>query len=132
MVSRASVVCLAVVSLLLFLPGCNALNPLCRSARPAPQIGSLSPNTLTFAQVQQGVELTVNGSNFVSASEVLADGTALATTIVSSTQLKVTISTGVISGPGTVAVSVRTPAGNTGDLGCTSGGTSSTLTLTVT
>src|SRR5215472_6245192 len=108
MVSRASVVCLALVSLLLFLPGCNALNPLCRSARPVPQIGSLSPNTLTFAQVQQGVELTVNGSNFVSASEVLADGTALATTIVSSTQLKVTISTGVISGPGTVAVSVRT------------------------
>jgi hypothetical protein len=30
-----------------------------------------------------------------------------------------------------VAIAVVTPSGNSGDVGCTSGGTSSTLTLTV-
>lgn len=132
MFSCRSVVCLAVASLVLFLPGCNSLNPLCRSARPAPQIGSLSPNTVTYAQVQQGVVLTVNGSHFVAASEVQVNGTVQATTVVSSTQLTVTLSTTMISGPGSVTVSVTTPAGNSGDLGCSSGGTSKTLTLTVT
>jgi hypothetical protein len=41
------------------------------------------------------------------------------------------LTTGVISGPGPVTVSVSTPSGNTGDLGCTSGGKSSALVLTV-
>jgi hypothetical protein len=132
MPSRASVVCIALLPVLLLLPGCNnTLNPLCGSARPVPLIGSLSPNTLTFQQVQQGTVITVKGSNFVSASEVLINGTALATTIVSSQQLKVTISTAVISAPGTVSVSVKTPSGGSGDLGCSSGGTSSVLMLTV-
>lgn len=46
---------------LLIFPGCNALNPFCESARPTPIIGSLSPSTITFADVQQGFLLTVNG-----------------------------------------------------------------------
>jgi hypothetical protein len=123
---------LGVVLALLLLPGCNALNPLCGSSRPAPVIGSLSASTITFAQVQQGFLLTVNGKDFVSSSVVIINSTTLKTTVVSSQQLHVTISTDVISAPGSASVTVKTPAGNSADLGCTSGGTSSTLTLTIT
>ena len=112
--------------------GCNnTLNPLCGSARPAPLIGSLSPSTVSFAQVQEGTTLTVVGSHFVSASEVLVNTTPLSATVVSDQQLKVKLTADVISGPGQVKVMVQTPSGNSGDLGCTSGGTSSVLMLTV-
>ena len=75
--------------------------------------------------------LIVNGSNFVSSSEVVVNSTPLAATVVSDHQLKVKLTPDVISGPGSVKVSVHTPSGNSGDLGCTSGGDSSILTLTV-
>ena len=122
---------LGVVAVLLFL-GCNAINPLCGSARPAPTSSSLSPATIQFSQVQQSTVLTVNGSEFVSASVVVINGTVLTTTVVSNQQLQVTITTELISGPGTANVTVNTPSGNSGDLGCTSGGTSGTLVLTIT
>ena len=122
----------AILFALLLLPGCNALNPLCGSARPAPSIGSLSVTTITFAQVQRGFLLSVNGSHFVSSSIVVINGTKLSTTVTSSQQLQVTITTGLISGPGTASVKVNTPSGNSGNLGCTSGGTSSALKLTIT
>ena len=117
---------------LLCLQGCNALNPLCGSARPAPIIGSLSASTVTFAEVQQGFLLTVNGSQFVSSSVAVINGTILSTQVTSSQQLQVTITSAIISAPGTASVTVNTPSGNSGDLGCTSGGTSSALTLTIT
>lgn len=122
----------AVVLAFLFLSGCNALNPLCGSSRPAPVIGSLSASTIMFAQVQQGFLLTVNGKDFVSSSVVIINGTTLNTTVKSSQQLQVTISTDLISGPGSANVTVNTPSGNSGYLGCSSGGTSSALTLTIT
>jgi|SRR5579872_1696958 len=125
---------LAVAGLLvLFLStGCsNALNPLCGSARPAPLIGSISPSIVTFAQIQSGIMLTVNGSNFVSSSEVVINSTPLAATVVNGNELKVKLTSDVISGPGKVKVTVETPSGNSGDLGCTSGGVSSPLELTV-
>jgi hypothetical protein len=62
----------------------------------------------------------------------VVNGTALNTTVASSTQLKFTITTAVISAPGTATVTVNTPGGNSGSLGCTSGGTSRALVLTVT
>ena len=117
---------------LLFLQGCNALNPLCGSARPAPIINSLSASTITLAEVQPGFRLAVSGSQFVSSSVVVINGTTLSTTITSSQQLQVTITTALISAPGTASVTVNTPSGNTGDLGCTSGGTSHALVLTIT
>ncbi len=122
--------CLA-ASLALSLGCNNTLNPLCGSARPVPQIGSLSPSTMTFSQVQSGSTLTVNGSHFVSATEVVINKTPLAATIVSDQKLTVKLSTDVISAPGQVNVTVRTPSGNSADLGCTSGGDSSVLVLTV-
>jgi hypothetical protein len=119
------------LSLLVF-QGCNALNPLCVSARPAPIIGSLSASTITFAEVQQGFLLSVNGSHFVTSSVVVINGTTLNTKITSSQQLQVTITTALISTTGTANVTVKTPSGTSGDLGCASGGTSHVLVLTIT
>jgi hypothetical protein len=117
--------------LLLILPACNALNPLCGSSRPAPTISSLSDTTTTFSQVQQGFPLTVIGTQFVSSTVVLVNGTTLSTQVVNSDQLQVTITTAVVSGPGSESITVNTPSGNTGYAGCDSGGTSKALILTV-
>ena len=123
----------AILLVLLILPSCNSLNPACGSARPAPTIASLSVSTITLAEVQgEGFVLTVNGSHFVSATVGVINGTTLATLVTSSTQLRVTVTAALISAPGTASVTVNTPSGNSGDLGCTSGGTSSALVLTIT
>jgi hypothetical protein len=60
------------------------------------------------------------------------DGEALPTTVVSSTQLRATITTIEISSPGTAQILVHTPSNLSGDLGCDSGGDSQALTFTVT
>jgi hypothetical protein len=86
---------------------------------------------VTFAEVQQGVLLKVSGSHFISASEIVINGKALGPTVVSDQQLQIMLTSGVISGPGTFSVKVMTPSGNVGDVGCSSGGTSAALTLTV-
>jgi len=116
----------------LLFQGCNALNPLCGSARPAPIIGSLSASTITLAEVEPGFVLNVYGAQFVSSSVVVINGTKLSTVVTSSTQLQATITTAVISAPGTANVAVSTPSGNSQDLGCVSGGTSASLVLTIT
>lgn len=130
MFSRLGGLCLiAVVALL---PGCNnTLNPLCGSARPVPEIGSLSPSTVSFAQVQQGMTLIIKGGQFVASSQAVVDGKVLSATVSSSEQMKVTLTTGVISGPGAIKVSVHTPSGGSADVGCSSGGDSTSLMLTV-
>ena len=128
--SSLSLACLCTLAFTIV--GCNnTLNPLCGSARPIPQIQSLSPSSMTFDDVQQGALLTVNGSQFVSSTEVLINSTVLSATVVSPQQLNVKLSTDVISAPGSVKVMVETPSGNSADVGCTSGGKSSVLTLTV-
>jgi hypothetical protein len=75
--------------------------------------------------------LTVNGSHFVSSSELVINAVPLSATVVSDQQLKIKVTTDVVSAPGPVKVKVHTPTGNSGDLGCTSGGDSSVLVLTV-
>lgn len=128
--SSLSLACL--FALAFTMVGCNnTLNPLCGSARPVPQIQSLSPSSMTFGDVQQGALLTVNGSQFVSSTQVVINSTVLSATVVSPQQLKVKLSTDVILAPGPVKVMVETPSGNSADVGCTSGGKSSVLTLTV-
>ena len=122
----------AVLFALLVLQGCNSLNPFCGSARPAPAIVSLSATSVSLAQIQEtGVPLTVAGSNFVAASVVIINGTTVSTQVVSSTQLQITITSDVISATGTASLTVKTPAGNSADVGCSSGGTSAALVLTV-
>ena len=117
---------------ILFLAGCNALNPFCGSARPKPILTSLAPNPATLSQVQQGLLLTITGSKFYSDSVVQWNGAALPTTVLSGTQLQATITTTQISTPGTAQVAVHTPANLSGNLGCDSGGNSRALTFTVT
>jgi hypothetical protein len=117
---------------ILFLVGCAALNPLCGTARPKPGLTSLAPNSVSLAQVEQGLLLTVSGSHFYSNSYLLWNGAALPTTVVSSIELQATITTTQISSPGAAQIVVHTPANLSGDLGCDSGGNSAALTFTVT
>ena len=129
MLSRLWLVALVPLTLL---AGCNnTLNPLCGSARPAPLIASLSPSTVKFTDVQNGVMLSVNGSQFVPASEIVIGGKTLAASATSDKQLQVMLTPSVISAPGKVNVKVVTPSGGSSDVGCSSGGTSSVLALTV-
>jgi hypothetical protein len=86
---------------------------------------------MVFAKLPPSFVLTATGSRFVSASVVVFNGANLVTTVISSTQLTVNIASSMIAGPGSFNVVVQTPAGNSGNLGCSSGGTSSTQVLTV-
>jgi len=122
---------ISLLVMLLLLPGCNALNPLCGSARPVPMLNSISPTTMVFSQLPPSFVLTATGSQFVSASVVVLNGATLATSVKSSSQLTVNVSSSMIPAPGIFNVAVQTPAGNTGNLGCSSGGTSSVRVLTV-
>ncbi len=116
----------------MLLTGCGVPNPFCGSARPKPVLSSLTPNSATLTQVQQGLLLSISGSHFYSSSVVVWNGAVLPTTVVSATELQVTITTTQISAPGTAQIVVHTPANLSGDLGCNSGGDSNALTFTVT
>jgi hypothetical protein len=116
---------------ILFLLGCNALNPLCGSARAVPTLTSISPSTIGFSQLPPTFVLTATGSQFVSASVIAFNGTILATTVKSGSQATASIASSMIPAPGTFNVDVQTPGGNSGNLGCSSGGTSSVRVLTV-
>jgi hypothetical protein len=120
-----------VLVLVLILTACNALNPLCGSARPAPTLDSISPTTLVFAQLPPSFVLSLTGSHFVSASVVVFNGVSLVTTEVSSSELTANITSSMITAPGSFTVVVQTPGGNSSDLGCSSGGTSSGQVLSV-
>jgi len=117
--------------MLLLLPGCNTLNPLCGSARPVPILNSISPKTMAFSQLPSTFVITATGSNFVSSSVVVFNGATLATGVTNHSQLTATITSSMIPAAGSFNVAVKTPAGNTGDVGCSSGGTSSPQVLTV-
>lgn len=119
------------VALLLLLLGCNTLNPLCGSARPVPVLNSISPTTMVFSQLPSSFVIIATGSHFVSSSVGVFNGATLATAVTNSSQLKVTITSSMIPASGSFNVMVKTPAGNTGDLGCSSGGTSGGQVLTV-
>jgi hypothetical protein len=105
---------------------------LCGSARPKPNVTSLSDSSITLAEAQSGFLLTVNGDHFVAASVMVINGTTLVTTVVNSGELQATIPTNLITATGSASVAVNTPPGNSQYEGCTSGGTSSALTLTIT
>jgi hypothetical protein len=82
--------------------------------------------------VQQGFPLTLSGSEFVASSVVIINGTTLNTTVTNAQELRVMITTALISTPGALNVAVQTPSGNAGDMGCSSGGTSHSFVLTIT
>jgi hypothetical protein len=88
---------------------------------PAPSLASLSPSSVVAGST--AFNLTVNGSGFISASQVLWSGTARATTYVSATSLTAQILASDVSSPGSAGVSVENPAPG--------GGTSSALSFTI-
>ena len=104
----------------------------CPGAVPQPQITSLSPDTIS--RDAASVLLTVSGSNFVPQSQVLWNGTALATTFVDAHHLQVTItqttfeSFGVSAGSN-VLISATSPSAPV--VGCPNSGASVALVLVI-
>jgi len=88
---------------------------------PVPTLSSLSPSSRTAGGA--GFTLTVNGSNFVSASVVHWNGANRTTTFVSGTQLTAAIASSDIATAGTAQVTVFTPTPG--------GGTSTALTFSI-
>jgi Concanavalin A-like lectin/glucanases superfamily/PKD domain/Matrixin len=89
---------------------------------PIPSVSSLSQTSA--AEGGPAFTLTVNGSNFASSSVVQWNGSPLATTFVSGTQLQATVPAADLADDGAAAVSVSTPSPG--------GGASNALTFTVT
>lgn len=90
-------------------------------AYPTPVLTSVTPDPVIAGRDQV---FTLTGSDFVSASVARWNGSDRPTTVISSTQLKFSVSAPDFGTGGTVAVTVFTPAPG--------GGTSNTLLVTVT
>jgi hypothetical protein len=75
---------------------------------PAPTLASLAPATVIAGN--ENFTLTVNGTGFVNGASVLFNGIALPTTLVSPTQLTVTVPGNAVATAGTYAVTVTNPA----------------------
>lgn len=85
------------------------------STNPLPTITSLAPVSALAGSAQ--FKLTVNGTNFVLSSVVNWNGTALATTYVSATQLTAQIPAGDIAASGSANITVSNPAPGGGTSG---------------
>src|SRR5215469_3347511 len=105
----------------------------CPGSVPQPQITSLSPDTISLDATP--VLLTVNGNNFVPQSQVLWNGTALATTFIDTHHLQVlitqtTVESFGISAGSNVQISATSPA--TGHVvGCPNSQASAALVLVI-
>jgi len=88
---------------------------------PAPVASSLSPTNATAGGA--GFTLTVNGTGFVSGSEVNFNGAAKTTTFVSATRITAVIAAADIATAGAVNVAIANPAPG--------GGTSANLPFTI-
>ena len=88
---------------------------------PKPATTSVAPTSVTVGD--GATVVTISGSRFTKASEVFAQNAALATTFVSSTQLRATVPSYLITAAKTLSLSVTT--------GAPGGGTSTALALTV-
>jgi hypothetical protein len=89
---------------------------------PAPTLKSISPSTAVAGSA--ALTLSATGTGFISGSVVQWNGTALATTYISSTSLTAQVPASNLAISGTAAVAVQTPAPG--------GGTSSSVAFTVT
>jgi 6-phosphogluconolactonase (cycloisomerase 2 family) len=120
---------IATLALIMFLAGCTSnpsfSNSPSSSSNPSPN-GSPAVATISPTSAIAGgaaFTLTVNGTNFVSASMVRFGSTALTITFVSSTELIVTIPAAAIATTGTAPVRVTSPAPG--------GGTSNSVNFTI-
>ncbi len=102
---------------------------------PVPALASLVPNSAIAGS--PAFTLTVNGSNFISTSEVQWNGSTRATTFVNAGQLTASITAADIQTAGTATVTVFTPTVDIGVVrgvrpaGAPSGTTSNPLTFTI-
>jgi hypothetical protein len=64
--------------------------------------------------------LTVRGFNFVNGSQILINGNAVPTRVVSRTELQTTLDANVLNNPGRYVIRVRNPQPITGEWGDTS------------
>lgn len=82
----------------------------------APTISSVSPSSIANGSGDTVVTLT--GTEYTDATEVLLNGSAVATTFNSETEVEATIPTALLASAGTVTVAVRnpTPGGGTSDV----------------
>ena len=90
-------------------PSVAKIVQLTSSSNIGPTLSSLSPSSASVGG--SAFTLTVNGSNFVSGSVVQWNGTARATTFVSTSQLTAAIPAGDIATAGSAQVTVMNPAG---------------------
>src|SRR5579863_6943864 len=98
-----------------FLSGCGGFNGIL-----APTLTSITPTTVAAGGA--AFTLTATGSNFVSGTTILWDGTSLATTVASATTLTANVTAAQIATGGTVSIRVMKPDSTT----------SGTIMLTVT
>lgn len=105
----------------------------CPGSVPQPQITSLSPDTIPLDGA--AVLLTVIGNNFVPQSEVLWNGTPLATTFIDSHHLQLMITQTILASFGVsagsnVLISAVTPLASH-VVGCPNSEASATLVLAI-
>jgi CSLREA domain-containing protein len=81
-----------------------ALTVTITASNPQPAITSIDPNSVPAGS--NDFTLTVNGSGFVSGSQVVWNSTALTTTFVSPNQLTATVPASLVAAPGTAAITV--------------------------
>jgi len=102
--------------------GTSAASPIVvTSANPVPTVSSLAPASATAGGAS--FTLTVDGSNFVSASTVNWNGAALSTTYVSPTQLSAAVPASDLAAAGSTSITVSSPTPGGG----TSGGSTFTI-----
>ena len=103
----------------------------CQGSVPQPQIAALSPDTISSDV--ESILLIVNGSGFVTQSQIMWNGSALPTTFMDSRHLQTAITQQTFASFGgsagsTVQISVNSP-GSGANLGCPIGANSATLVL---
>ena len=81
-----------------------------QAGNPIPTITSLSPNTTPLGVLPPNGQITVTGTNFISASGVSFNGNAHTAAFVSSTQLTVTVLAADVAANATLNVTVSNPA----------------------
>jgi uncharacterized repeat protein (TIGR03803 family) len=101
-----------------YLYGCTHFggeNDLGTVYRLAISVGSITSCSPPSGVTGASFTLTVNGSGFVSTSQVLWNGTPLATSFVNSGQLTATVPAADVASPGTASIAVfnKTPGGGT-------------------
>ena len=86
------------------------------TVNPVPVVSSISPASVTAGD--PAFTLTITGTNFISGSVINWNGTALATTFISATQLTASVSVTLVAVAGTANITVfnPTPGGGTSNV----------------